>query len=182
MKLHTARYFVLEAIAGPEDTEITSRREVLKGPHPGDYMHPELADLTDWVTNVYSSSRIRPPTPPKQDTRISCPVRVLVDGEPYFFRAWHRSARSPEANSTELRSYKQIQDALTSGQTRHDLRICRLHGVVVDTDDGTSRGGDVASRAIPGQRLVGILLTFIVTNQPRRIGTVLQGTSRGLLP
>ena len=49
---------------------------------------------------------------------------------------------------------------------RPDLPICRLHGVVVDSDNEAPSGGDMEPRAVLGSRLVGILLTFIETSKP----------------
>lgn len=176
------RYFELEATAGPKDTEITPKilEERKDSLLPGDYMHqwPELADLPDWVTNIYPSSQICLPAPPEQDNRLSGPVKVFIDGEPYFFKGWRNSASTPGANFRELRTYKQIQNASISGRIRHDLRICRLHGVVVDSDIRTPYDGDIEPTTIPA-RLVGILLTFIETNQLMWMGTLSNTVHRG---
>ena len=105
------RYFVLQAAAGSTDTEITPQPEKKERTLPGDYMHqwPELAGLTDWV-KIYSSKDIR--LPPEEDTRLSGPEKVLVNGESFFFKIWRQSALPPGANLTELRTFKQIQEGL----------------------------------------------------------------------
>ena len=149
---------------------------------PGEYMHrwPELKSLEGWVTNVYTSSQVHLPsaTHPKQDARLSGPGKVLVDGEPYFFKRWGYSGSTFQgANLRELRAYEQIHEGVKSGRIRRDLRICRLHGIVVDRDDETSLrtnddDTDKGTGTPQGSRLVGILLTFIETNKPSQTGTL----------
>lgn len=124
--------WVLEAVEGPEDTEITS---CLKGPDdigpPGDYLHehPELANLENCVANIHRSNQIHFPVSAR-DARLSGPDKVFVHDKPYFFRRWCYSGNPPEASHAELRAYKNFQEACKSGIIRADLRVCRLHGVV----------------------------------------------------
>ena len=163
--------FVLEATADPENERIVPLREFVDFLPPGTYMDrwPELEDLHDWVTNIYTSSQIRLACP-EQDTRLGGPAfQVLVDSKPSFFK---------KATQTELRTYKQIQVALALGRITPDLRICHLHGVVIDSDDGTTTASGSDMGPVRGQRLVGVLLTFIETDDPR-MGTLLDRVDGG---
>ena len=175
------RLFTLEATAGPGDTELTPRIEEKAASASGDYLDrwPELQDLETWVPRIYRSTQIRLPGPPERDTRLSGPEKVLVGGESFFFKGWKRCDILRGANLRELRTYKQINEALTSGKISPELRICRLRGVVVDSDAETplrAKGRDAELRNSAGPRLVGLLLTFIETKKELlRMGTLSYG-------
>ncbi|CAJ2510235.1 Uu.00g061350.m01.CDS01 [Anthostomella pinea] len=194
------QHFLLRAAANAEDTQITPRlSKRTSGTAPGDYILPrprragfhqvglgqslgEL-QLEEWVPNIYSSDQIRLVPSAwslENDVRLSGPTKVIApDGTPYFFKRWCRFGNGPGASFRELATYRAIQEATTSGKLRRDLRISRLHGVVVDTDVETHprfsdspQSSDKASLGQGRQRLVGILLTFVDTNKPKWLGTL----------
>ena len=176
------RVFTLKATAGPEDTKLTPRLEEEPASAPGDYVDqwPELQDLESWVPRIYRSNQIRLPAPPERDTRLSGPAEVFVGGQSFFFKGWKSGGTLREGNLRELLTYKHFHEALTSGKISPELRICRLHGVVVDSDDHTplrarGRGAEPRNSAGP-RRLVGLLLTFIDTKRKLlRMGTLSYG-------
>ena len=96
---------------------------------------------------------------------MSGPGEVTVDGVLCFFKKWYYGGGGSGASLKELRAYKHIQEASAAGDIRADLRICRLHGVVINSDVDAEPGP-------PTSRLVGILLSYIETNKPRYVETL----------
>ena len=170
------QYFLLEATAREGDTEIRPRHPIRLEANgndvslPGAYIgQARSAALSGW--DIYSSRQIRllPSSVSKDDPRLLGPEKVSVadkDDKVYFFK---RFGGFRGATFRELDTYERIRQALAPS-----LRICRLHGLVVDSDETSA-----PSSTRPGQRLVGLLLTFIETNAPTWMGTLSSRLRRG---
>ena len=70
-----------------------------------------------------------------------------VDGDP-----------CPRATLMELQKYSQIQNAILLGQLPSEVRISRLHGIIVDRVDDLP---EAYKSGHPGDKLVGLLLEYI---------------------
>ncbi|CAG8980096.1 hypothetical protein HYALB_00012562 [Hymenoscyphus albidus] len=161
------KHFVLEARASAEDTKstpffrasITGQDLTLPG---GNIRMPQLVNLKleEWVRNIYSSGQISLAPSNLGDARLSGPKKVLADGNPFFFKSF---GKPPGGIYRELDIYKRIKEAMSLGTIGPDLRICHLHGVVIDRD---------ILETSTEQRLLGVLLTFIETNKLSRMGTL----------
>ncbi|KAG4427573.1 hypothetical protein IFR05_016943, partial [Cadophora sp. M221] len=166
--------FVLEARAGAEDRistpllkgSITGPELALPG---GNIRGPRLANmkLEEWVTNIYSSCHIS--LAPSSQRLDHGPTQVLADGKPFFFK---RFGQPPGGIYRELCTYRKIKEAMAFGTISPGLRICHLHGIVIDKDDKIPETSST-------QRLVGILLTFIKTDKPSRMGTLVDMVRAG---
>ncbi|CAJ2506589.1 Uu.00g077750.m01.CDS01 [Anthostomella pinea] len=123
----------------------------------------QLFELGSWVSSIYSSrqTRIIPSFSTRAgEPRLARPARVLAGGHEYFFKPWHGGNGPGSANLSELATYRRIAESTAAGRIRSDLRICRMHGVVVDDDEDTWPVSEEG-----GSRLLGILLTWVETNQ-----------------
>lgn len=167
--LHSYLYpasFILEARVDetgniqPQIREVLSRQEFWP---PGDsveaaFIKPHLSPLLDTNPKIYSSRQIQVLT----HTSALLPSRVLVDGATYFFKAW--SGR--ETGYYELQAYTKIRaDDAANPPLLADVRICRLHGLVIDNPNDVLQHFDVDPNGEenhpPHSRLVGLLLTDI---------------------
>lgn len=166
--LHSYLYpvsFILEARVDesgsiqPHIREVLSRQEFWP---PGDaiqtaFIKPHLSPLLETKPKIYSSRQIRV----LAHTTALCPSRVLVDGATYFFKAW--SGR--KTGYYELQAYTKIRAADTANSPLlADLRISRLHGLVIDDDADVLQHFAVdpnVKEDCPSSRLVGLLLTDI---------------------
>ena len=156
-------YFEFKATADADDSQITPRPCTSTRRPPGIYLHRSrhLADLEGW-SKSYSSNQIHlTPTTSDEYGQSNIPRKVLVDGKPYFLKVW-TTGNPPGVTLRQLCEYRKIQDS----QIRPDLRIPRLHRVVIDTDD------EVGTDPFLGRRLVGVLLTFI--EKPKSMGSLFQ--------
>lgn len=171
--LHSYLYpasFILEARvdeAGniqPQIREVLSRQEFWP---PGESVEaalikPHLAPLLATDPAIYSSRQIQV----LAHTPALLPSRVLVDGgATYFFKAW---SGGRQTGYHELQAYTKIRaDDVASPPllADDDVRISRLHGLVID-DPGDvlqhfADDPNAEENHSPHPRLVGLLLTDI---------------------
>ncbi|KAK4663154.1 hypothetical protein QC763_0095630 [Podospora pseudopauciseta] len=122
-----------------------------------DFLQPHLSPLLDSKLNKYSSYHVQV----LARTSQLVPSRVLVDGTVYFFKPWISGRMH---GYYELQSYRKIlADTEASPSFLAGVRICRLHGLVIDNDDDVLQHYPLDSdeKDYPGTRLVGLLLTYI---------------------
>ncbi|KAI0388222.1 hypothetical protein F5Y17DRAFT_262875 [Xylariaceae sp. FL0594] len=103
--------------------------------------------------------------------------KVLAGDKEYFFKQWHGNQLPGSANLRELATYRRIAESIAAGQIRPDLRVCRLHGVVMDDDRDTWLVDEEG-----GSRLVGILLTWVETERQPWLETLYQRANHELSP
>lgn len=157
-------WFVLQARADesgciqPDFKEALSRQEIKRpGEYVNDFLRPHLSPLLDSKLNTYSSRQVQV----LDQTSRLVPSRVSVNGTVYFFKPW---ISGREHGYHELLSYRKIMaDADASPPLLTDVRICRLHGLVIDSDDDVLRHYPLnhGEKNYSGIRLVGLLLTYI---------------------
>ncbi|KAK3304953.1 uncharacterized protein B0T15DRAFT_568597 [Chaetomium strumarium] len=133
-----------------------------------DFLQPHLSPLLDSKLKKYSSRQIQV----LAQTPELVPSRILVDGIIYLFKPWI-SGRVHGYH--ELQSYRKIlADTEASLPLLADVRICRLHGLIIDDGDDVLQHYplDNGEKNYSGTRLVGLLLTYIEN----------RGTLNGLAP
>lgn len=84
-----------------------------------------------------------------------------MDDDEYFFKPW---VSGRVHGYHELQSYRKIlADAEASPPLHADIRICHLHGLIIDNDENVLQHYplDRDEEYHPGTRLVGLLLTYI---------------------
>lgn len=171
-RLHDYLYpewFLLEATIAEDGETIRPRRiETTRSPYllPGEYTR---SGAMTWVKNWYSSRQVelvpahdfRPEHPLLHNT----PTRVLVDGDTAcFFKGFGPGYRG---TTRELAFFQKLNDAISRKLVPSDLRVCRLHGLVRDTDDDTT-----TTPTGPRSRLIGMLLNYIPPKHPGILGTL----------
>lgn len=144
------RTFMLEARAGPENWKITPEYIGPKDPEydvPGAYLlqQAEREDSTGRGLTVYPSTQVRLLDPADEYTWLSVPKTVSVNDRVYPY--------IHVESSEDPCTYEQILEA-NAPQGARDGLFDRLHGVVVDGDNGTTR-----TEPRDTQRVVGFLIT-----------------------
>ncbi|CAG8982699.1 hypothetical protein HYALB_00000980 [Hymenoscyphus albidus] len=175
-------HMILEATAATQDSTVIQPR--FRGSLPRQVLWPPgqyLATWGDWLESVkcFTSRQVRlvhTSTDPEQHPCLRGPSKVTAgDGVGWdavcYFKALVR--RVPG----ELWAYKQIAAALEAKKLRPEMRISRLHGVVVDEDRDVLQhydhvpkeelakwddfGSESKSEDESPARMVGILITYI---------------------
>lgn len=146
------QWFVLVATADESD-KIRPRREY-ENPYmptgePRQSISLKGLDLEKWVPNWYSSHEVQiMPSTKGKNPFLFTPTKVQVRGN-IICHFKGIKCNSPTA-IRELKTHRQILDALAKGRIPVDFRVCRLHGVVYDKSDNN-------------ERIVGLLLLHIKT-------------------
>lgn len=172
-------HLVLEAIAPAQDSTAIQPR--FKGALPRQVFRPPGQYLSTWgdcleSIKCFTSCEVRlvpSSLDPEHHPCLRGPSRVIAKGGAvcYFKEFVRRVALG------ETWVYNQIAAALEAKKLRPDIRICRLHGVVVDEDRDVLQhyvrvpneelakwdddfGSEPESES-PLKRIVGILITYI---------------------
>ncbi|KAK8048261.1 ribosomal RNA small subunit methyltransferase nep1 [Apiospora phragmitis] len=165
--------FNLAAEATQNDTTIRPRISKEKPVYhpPGQIMSLPMRTQVPSSFRRYSSQQVKVPLSwhDGRNPMIYGPQEVHVDnnGTKCFLKVFRPSDGDlvPSATIMELRKYDKIEEAIAKGRLSPQSRICRLHGIVVDSYDDlpeeykTTRAQD---------HLVGLLLTYIEPMQSYR--------------
>ncbi|KAI0429809.1 hypothetical protein F5Y09DRAFT_249046 [Xylaria sp. FL1042] len=166
------QWFVLNAASAQDNITLQPQCEETIWRHdidfPGGYIIPRRREcLFEPLASVdsYSSRQVRPLPSTSQgrlDPYLRGPGKVSVGDITCYFKAWEPGRGKQGATYHELRAYQKIANAIAEGKLPHDIRVSRLHGVVVDHDNDLPQHFPPAEHSpSPGKRLVGILLPYV---------------------